>query len=188
MDGTAKPLWQSTTFWGLIVSAVSGLLGRYGLTLTGEDQQSLAAALVAAATPIGILIGLLMGVWGRMRAQKRIAPIASRPPSAFGALVAAVALAGLLQGCSADQAARFSAALDRIEASAVRIGGALYRIECKSGPLPGVVGAGLANLAVIVAPDSKAATKIGAAVAANNRIVETVCPMAAAIEIAVASR
>ena len=187
MDANVKPLWESATFWGVIITALSGLLGRYGVDITPEDTKSMSAALVAAATPLGILVGLVMTIWGRVRATRKVAVV---PPkgstlSAFCGVMLAAGLAVTLSACSSGHLDAMEAGLARVERAALRIGGAIYAVECKSGPLPGLLGATLAATAVIVAPDSRAAERIGAAVALNDRLVASVCPAARAVEVVI---
>ncbi|QLP98525.1 MAG: hypothetical protein HZY79_15645 [Rhodoblastus sp.] len=71
MDPTAKPWWQSVTVWGVVIAALSGLLGRYGVDLAPEDEKALAAAIVAVLMPLGLLWGVIQAIWGRARARRR---------------------------------------------------------------------------------------------------------------------
>jgi hypothetical protein len=187
MEPNVKPLWESATFWGVVITALSGLLGRYGIDITPEDTKSLSAALVAAATPLGILVGLVVTIWGRVRATRKVAlvPPKGETLSALAGIMLAAGLAVTLSACSLARLDGMEAGLARAERAALRIGGALYAVECKSGPLPGVLGAALAATAVIVAPDSRAAARIGAAVDLNDRLVASVCPAARAIEVVI---
>jgi hypothetical protein len=90
-----KSLWQSKTFWGIVISGLAGLLGIWGKEISPADQD---AAVSVALTLVG-LIGTILGVVGRVTATKKIA---GAPPVAPLLLVAVLSLGvASLTGCPA---------------------------------------------------------------------------------------
>lgn len=182
MDPTAKPWWQSATVWGVVITALSGLLDRYGVSLAPDDQKALVGAIVAVVAPVGILVGVVQTIWGRARAK---APLTGQvvPRGAGGTVSAllvspiAVAIAAslALSACTAERTKMYGGV-------ALAVGNALYAIECQSV----VVGqAGSAVVASIRVSDPAAAAKVKAAMAKNDGFVTQACPLATAVKFVV---
>ena len=65
--------WRSISIWGSIIGAVAFVLQILGITsISAEEQQALAQQIANIATSVGIVIGLIMAIIGRVRATKRI--------------------------------------------------------------------------------------------------------------------
>ena len=64
MDGS-KSVFQSRTFWGLVVAALGPWLGKIGLSMSDADVQQAVEALVT-------LSGVALGIWGRVQAIQGI--------------------------------------------------------------------------------------------------------------------
>lgn len=83
MQGS-KGLLASRTFWGAMVTLLSGVAGLFGETIAPAE----ADAIVTGGSALGLAIGAVLTIWGRMKASKAIG-------------VAALLLAaGGLQACS----------------------------------------------------------------------------------------
>ena len=67
LNGTEK-WWQSRSVWGSVVAFVALVVSFFGLTVAPEDQEMLVGGIVAVVGAVGAAIG----VWGRVRATKRI--------------------------------------------------------------------------------------------------------------------
>ena len=57
----SKSILQSRTFWGLVLAALGPWLGKLGLSMSDADVQQAIEALVT-------LSGLVLGIWGRVKA------------------------------------------------------------------------------------------------------------------------
>jgi hypothetical protein len=95
-----KNVLQSKTIWGAIILLASQVLKLATDTeVTAEEQEQLVGGITGVATMITDLIGLVMVVWGRATADKKITLGKGTP----NALIAGVLTAGLLvaaMGCS----------------------------------------------------------------------------------------
>lgn len=68
-----KPWWQSIAIWGQIISLLCFSLKYLGFAeLSVEQQQTLAQNIVNVATSVGIIVGIFMGWYGRVKAKKSI--------------------------------------------------------------------------------------------------------------------
>ncbi len=67
MDET-KSIFASKTFWGAIIAALSGLGGVVGINVSPEEQQ----VLVSAVSAVGLAVGTVLTVIGRMKAEKKV--------------------------------------------------------------------------------------------------------------------
>ena len=67
MNGT-KGLLASKTFWGSIIAGGAGLLGAFGVSI-GEEER---AALTTGITAIGTLVGVVLAIYGRVKADTKI--------------------------------------------------------------------------------------------------------------------
>ena len=68
-----KDWWKSITMWGVMISIIASLLQMLGVAqITLEEQQNLAQLIVNVATGLSEIIGFLMIIIGRMRANKPI--------------------------------------------------------------------------------------------------------------------
>lgn len=63
-----KPWYASRTIWGALIAVAASLGASFGLTLSEQDQSSLADAALQITGAIGALIAL----YGRVRASHRI--------------------------------------------------------------------------------------------------------------------
>lgn len=63
-----KPLIFSKTFWGSVIAGLSGLAGIFGVEVTGVEQE----ALINAVAGIGVAVGTVAAIIGRMKAGKKI--------------------------------------------------------------------------------------------------------------------
>jgi hypothetical protein len=74
-DEDRKPWWRSLGVWGNIIAILATCGGFFGFTLTADDQRVVADVAVRGAdVVIGAvaLLGELAGLWGRLRASRRI--------------------------------------------------------------------------------------------------------------------
>ena len=72
MNGKAKPWWASKTIWGGIVAAACGLLALAGHRVSPETQSFLAQQAVQVATAAATVIGGLLAIYGRIKAEGKI--------------------------------------------------------------------------------------------------------------------
>ena len=96
MKGT-KWWFQSRAVWGTIIAAAALALQAFGVELSeGEAQQ-----LVDAAVAVGGAAGIILAIWGRAAAKKRL----RFNPKAMPVLLVIAAGLSALGGCSALQPA-----------------------------------------------------------------------------------
>ncbi|MEW5725338.1 MAG: hypothetical protein AB1896_19650 [Thermodesulfobacteriota bacterium] len=62
-----KPFWQSKTVWGVALTVVGGLLAQFGVNIPWSEAQ-----IPAVAGDMVGLIGAVLAVYGRFRAEKAI--------------------------------------------------------------------------------------------------------------------
>lgn len=151
-----KPIWQSLTFWSLVLAALGALLAAYadgGLAGIFADE--------AFATAVGRLLeaaGLTGALYGRVRAKHRIAPAPVGAAANFCIVGVAVSLLVLLSGCAATQTcpdnqgvvvtytqrapssvtARCSGdATDRVRRRLSGAAQGTFRVVCPDGKVPG---------------------------------------------------
>ena len=67
-----KPWWQSKTIWGAIITIVALILSLFGVQIDEQTKQVLVNEFVAAATAIGGIVGAVLSIYGRIKAEKRI--------------------------------------------------------------------------------------------------------------------
>ena len=67
MDET-KSIFASKTFWGAIIAAISGLGGVVGINVTPDEQ----TVLVSALSALGMAVGTVLTIVGRMKADKKV--------------------------------------------------------------------------------------------------------------------
>ncbi|MCZ4288021.1 hypothetical protein [Hoeflea alexandrii] len=63
-----KPWWQSKTLWGAIVAIASSVFGLAGLELGDADAETLTGLL----TSLGVVLGGIIAIVGRLKAKSRI--------------------------------------------------------------------------------------------------------------------
>lgn len=71
----AKAWYQSKTIWGLVVVAAGVALSHWNIQVPSDDATT--NSLIGVATKIAEVLGLLVALWGRIRA---VAPLAGRTP------------------------------------------------------------------------------------------------------------
>lgn len=74
-DLDRKPWWRSMGVWGNIVAILATGGGFFGYALTPEDQRTATSIAVHGADIVVgavALLGELAGLWGRLRASRRI--------------------------------------------------------------------------------------------------------------------
>lgn len=67
MDET-KNIFASRTFWGAIVAALSGLAGIFGVEVSAPEQE----AIVSGVAAVGIAVGTIVAIVGRIKADKKV--------------------------------------------------------------------------------------------------------------------
>ncbi len=72
MPEQTKPWYASKTIWGAIVTIVSLLLSLKGIQIDEKTKQLLIDQGTAAVTAVGTLIGSIMAIYGRIKAEKKI--------------------------------------------------------------------------------------------------------------------
>lgn len=68
MNEGTKSLFSSRTFWGAIVAAACGIAGIFGAEVTGVEQ----TAIVDGVSGVGVVIGTVIAIIGRMKATKKV--------------------------------------------------------------------------------------------------------------------
>ena len=68
MNEGTKSLFASKTFWGAIIAAACGIAGIFGKQIAPDEQ----ASLIDGAASVGVLIGTVVAIVGRMRATTKI--------------------------------------------------------------------------------------------------------------------
>lgn len=188
----SKNWYASLTIWGAIVSGLAAIAAQLGYTISADNQAALATGMRDISTMIvaaGAVVGPILTVIGRVRATKIITadPVAAKAPAFLLAAGLAMCLAPMLGACSAAGMGNIGSAMSAVGAGAVQVGEALYAVECRTDAI-GQIGAGVATVAAIQAPNGEAAAKIKAALARNDAIAARACPLATAVEIVVAAR
>jgi uncharacterized membrane protein len=67
-----KPWWTSKTIWGAIITVLAVVLGFFGVQVDAETQALLVDNAVAAATAITALVGVVLSIYGRIKADTKI--------------------------------------------------------------------------------------------------------------------
>ena len=67
-----KKWYKSKTIWGGIITIFSLLLSLKGIQIDEQTRQILIDQLTATASAIGTLIGSLLAIYGRIKAEKKI--------------------------------------------------------------------------------------------------------------------
>lgn len=69
-----KKWYQSKTIWGSIITVLAVLLsivtGQH--VITPEEQAQLVDKIVAVVDDVGVLVGIILTIYGRVKAEKRI--------------------------------------------------------------------------------------------------------------------
>lgn len=155
---------------------VAALVGIFGALAALDWTTILADPKAGAALVVSsILMAVMRSFTTTPPGKAPTAPGSTMNSHAWLGIVVVTAL--MLSGCA--ETLKGASAAD----TALKIGAALYQVECRAGPLPGLIGAGV--VASIRAPDSAAARRVRAAVDVNNALVANVCPAATAIEVVV---
>lgn len=67
-----KSFLTSKTIWGLILMGLGFLLDRYGFNVDATAQGEL-VDMIIAAVPEGMeVVGMILGIWGRVKATKAL--------------------------------------------------------------------------------------------------------------------
>lgn len=64
----SKSIFASKTFWGSVIAGLSGLAGIFGVDVSGAEQE----ALINGIAGIGVVVGTIAAIVGRMKAGKKI--------------------------------------------------------------------------------------------------------------------
>ena len=67
MDGS-KSIFASKTFWGALLAGASALLGIFGVDVAEGEK----AALIEGVTAVGAVVGTLLAIYGRFKANSKI--------------------------------------------------------------------------------------------------------------------
>ena len=67
-----KAWWASKTIWGALVAGFSALLALFGVQVDEASQRALIDATLGFVSAAGVLGGLVMTIWGRVAARKKI--------------------------------------------------------------------------------------------------------------------
>lgn len=68
----AKPWYLSKTIWGAILMFAALLLSFFGVTVTPEEQASMADLIIQIAEGVVGLVGFVLTIYGRFKATKPI--------------------------------------------------------------------------------------------------------------------
>lgn len=63
-----KPWYKSVTVIGLVLTAIAGIAAKLGVKVS-EDPEALAQTLIDAAEQIGQVAGLVIALYGRLKAS-----------------------------------------------------------------------------------------------------------------------
>ena len=64
-----KPWYQSKTMWGALVSLAALITGKlFHMDISDQDQLTI----VDTMTSIGVNVGVILTIWGRVAASKKI--------------------------------------------------------------------------------------------------------------------
>jgi hypothetical protein len=91
-----KPIYQSRTFWGVVVSFISTIAALWGHGVGAEAQ----AGLVDCGVAIGAAVGAVATVYGRMKASKKVSVKKGANGAAKPLLVLALCVPLSLQACA----------------------------------------------------------------------------------------
>lgn len=64
-SATSKPIYASTTIWGVVITAICGILSTLDVQITDAETQSMGEA-------VGILVGCILAIVGRYKARKTL--------------------------------------------------------------------------------------------------------------------
>ncbi len=67
-----KSFLTSKTIWGLILMGVGFLADRWGFNVDAATQLDLVDMIVAAVPEVMEVVGMALGIWGRIKATKGI--------------------------------------------------------------------------------------------------------------------
>ena len=67
-----KKWYQSVGLWGGIIAFVATVAGMFGIVISAEEQSTLATHLSTIIEGIVALVGIVLGVYGRIKATKAI--------------------------------------------------------------------------------------------------------------------
>ncbi len=71
MNGT-KPWWESKTIWGSIITVVAVASGLFGIQIDAQTQGLLVDNITALVSAGGAIVGALLGIYGRVKADKKV--------------------------------------------------------------------------------------------------------------------
>lgn len=68
----SKPLWQSTTFIGVIIMVLAQVAAIFGYQVSPDDITAITGNADQLVAGLVTAIGAIVAIWGRVRATKRI--------------------------------------------------------------------------------------------------------------------
>lgn len=63
-----KSIFASKTFWGALIAGGSALLAVFGVDVSAGEQSALVGGLAA----VGGVVGTVVAIWGRFKAEKKV--------------------------------------------------------------------------------------------------------------------
>lgn len=67
-----KGFWASKTIWGNLISIAALVAGLFGIEVDAATQATIVDGTTAAYASIGVVIGQLVAIYGRIAATKKI--------------------------------------------------------------------------------------------------------------------
>jgi len=67
-----KPIWQSKTFWGAIITLASSAVLLFGVEVSAEEQEAIGNSVMQIVGGVVAVIGTITAIYGRYKAEKRI--------------------------------------------------------------------------------------------------------------------
>lgn len=64
----SKSIFASKTFYGSLIAGAAGIAGIFGVEVTGAEQETL----INAVAGVGVAVGTIVAIIGRIKAGKKI--------------------------------------------------------------------------------------------------------------------
>ena len=67
-----KAWWESKTIWGSVITVIAVVSGVFGVHIDEQTKAILVDNMTALVSAGGAIIGAILGIYGRVKAEKKI--------------------------------------------------------------------------------------------------------------------